>query len=172
VSTAARQTDSITTLYTEHHGWLQGWLRRRLGNVAEAADLAQDTFLRLLRSPQQFDSPPQARAYLRVVANGLCIDHWRRREVERAWLETLACRPEALEPSPEQRAVVIETLLEIGDVLGRLPQKAASAFIMAQVDGLPYREIAAQLGVSERMIKKYIAQAMLKCALVEAGFQG
>ena len=40
---------------------------------------------------------------------------------------------------------------------------------MAQVDGMPYRAIAAQLSVSERMVKKYIAQAMLQCALIEAG---
>ncbi|MDD3484875.1 sigma factor, partial [Azovibrio restrictus] len=38
--------DPLTRLYRDHHGWLQGWLRRRLGNAHEAADLAQDTFLR------------------------------------------------------------------------------------------------------------------------------
>lgn len=128
--------------------------------------------MRLLAAPRQFNSPPEARSYLRTMANGLCIDLWRRREVELAWLQTLACRPEAVALSPEHCALIVETLLEIGDMLGRLSQKAASAFIMAQVDGLTYREIAAQLGVSERMIKKYIAQAMLQCALIEAGLQG
>jgi len=160
---------SIEHLYLDHHGWLQGWLRRRLGCAADAADLAQDAFIRLLATPRQFNSPPEARGYLRTMANGLCIDLWRRREVEQAWLKTLACHPQAVEPSPEQRALVVETLLEIGDMLGRLSQKAAAAFIMAQVDGLPYREIATQLGVSDRMVKKYIAQAMLQCALIEAG---
>jgi len=38
----------LTTLYSEHHGWLFAWLRGKLGNRTEAADLAQDTFLRLL----------------------------------------------------------------------------------------------------------------------------
>lgn len=168
----AAASDPLATLYRNHHGWLQGWLRRRLGCAADAADLAQDAFLRLLANPRQFNSPPEARGYLRSMANGLCIDLWRRREVEQAWLQTLACRPEALEPSPEQRALIVETLLEIGDMLGRLPQKAAAAFVMAQVDGLPYREIAAQLGVSERMVKKYMALAMLQCALIEAGLPG
>lgn len=128
--------------------------------------------MRLLAAPRQFNSPPEARGYLRTMANGLCIDLWRRREVEQAWLQTLACRPGAVEPSPEHRALIVETLLEVGDMLGRLSQKAACAFIMAQVDGLPYREIAAQLAVSERMVKKYIAQAMLQCALIEAGLAG
>nr|WP_286206632.1 sigma-70 family RNA polymerase sigma factor [Thauera linaloolentis] len=158
-------------MYLDHHGWLQGWLRRRLGNASDAADLAHDVFLRLLAAPKRFDSPPEARGYLRTMANGLCIDLWRRREVEQAWLDALASRPEALEPSPEHRSIIVETLLEIGDMLGRLPQKAASAFVMAQLDGMPYREIAARLGVSDRMVKKYIAQAMLQCALIEAGLE-
>ena len=38
----------VQTLYSEHHGWLQGWLQRKLGNRCDAADLAHDTFLRLL----------------------------------------------------------------------------------------------------------------------------
>jgi RNA polymerase sigma factor (sigma-70 family) len=159
---------SVEILYLDHHNWLQSWLRRRLGCAADAADLAHDAFLRLINTPKQFNSLPEARGYLRSMAQGLCIDLWRHREVEHAWLETLACHPEMVEPSPEQRALVVETLLEIGKQLGCLSQKAAAAFIMAQVDGMPYREIAAQLGVSERMVKKYIAQAMLQCAQIEA----
>nr|WP_207186027.1 sigma-70 family RNA polymerase sigma factor [Rubrivivax gelatinosus] len=159
----------LRTLYVDHHGWLQGWLRRRLGNAADAADLAHDAFLRLLVAPRRFDSPPAARVYLRTMANGLCVDLWRRREVEQAWLQALAAQPAALAPSAEQRAIVVETLLQVGAMLARLSPRAAAAFVMAQVDGMPYREIAAALGVSERMVKKYVAQAMLQCALIEAG---
>ncbi|MDV7391151.1 sigma factor, partial [Arthrospira platensis SPKY1] len=81
-SSAYASSSSVELVYRDNHNWLQGWLRRRLGNASEAADLAHDTFIRLLRSPQQFDSQPAARAYLRVVANGLCIDLWRHREIE------------------------------------------------------------------------------------------
>ncbi len=146
-------------------------MRRRLGNAADAADLAHDTFFRLLTrsSIPGFGSFVEARAYLRTIGGGLCVDLWRRREVEQAWSEALAALPEPAAPSPEHQAIVIETLLEIGRMLGRLSQKAARAFVMAQVDGVPYRDIAAELAVSERMVKKYIAQAMLQCALIEAG---
>lgn len=162
---------SVETLYSDHHGWLQGWLHRRLGNAADAADLAQDAFVRLLgRSAlPRFDSVAEARGYLRTIGGGLCVDLWRHREVEKAWLEALAAQPQAFAPSPEHQAIVIESLLEVGRMLGRLPRKAAAAFVMAQVDGMPYREIAATLEVSERMVKKYIAQAMLQCALIDAG---
>ncbi|WZB75780.1 sigma factor [Achromobacter insuavis] len=43
-------TSILKTLYAEHHGWLRSWLRRKLGCPEQAADLAQDTFLRVLTS--------------------------------------------------------------------------------------------------------------------------
>ncbi|WBX88640.1 sigma-70 family RNA polymerase sigma factor [Achromobacter mucicolens] len=162
---------SVEALYCDHHHWLRSWLLHRLGNTADAADLAHDTFLRLLGKTvfPHFGSVGEARAYLRTVGHALCVDLWRRREVERAWLDALAAQPELVAPSLEHQAIIIETLLAVGRMLGRLSEKAAAAFVMAQVDGTPYRDIAATLGVSERMIKKYIAQAMLQCALIEAG---
>lgn len=160
---------TLESLYSDHHGWLQGWLRRKLGNASDAADLAHDAFVRLLVKPREFDSFEGARAYLSTMGRGLVIDLWRRRELEQAWAAAVAARPEALAPSPEHLAIIMETLYEVAAMLEGLPRKAASSFVMAQVDGLTYREIALELGVSERMVKKYMAQAMLHCALLEAG---
>ncbi|MBL8257067.1 MAG: sigma-70 family RNA polymerase sigma factor [Pseudoxanthomonas mexicana] len=157
----------IEDLYTDHHGWLKGWLNRRLGNTADAADLAQDAFVRLLARPVRLESRPEARVYLRAMANGMCIDLWRRREVEQAWLAALAAHPEVLEPSAEDRAIVIETLYRVSAMLERLPEKVATAFILSQLHGMRYREIALRLEVSERMVKKYMARAMLHCLLLE-----
>lgn len=162
---------TLDNIYGDNHDWLLSWLRRRLGNAADAADLAHDAFLRLLIKPRQFESTPKARVYLRAMANGMCIDLWRRREVEQAWLAALAAQPECAEPSPEHRAIIIETLCEVGAMLSRIPAKAADAFIMAQVHGMRYLEIADRLGVSERTVKKYMAKAMLECALIEAGLE-
>ena len=77
---------SLETLYCDHHGWLQSWLRRRLGNASDAADLVKPV-------ARGFDSFGEARAYLRTVASGLCVDLWRRREIEQAWLHTLTALP-------------------------------------------------------------------------------
>src|SRR5256885_8778290 len=38
----------VESLYLAHHGWLQGWLRKKVGNAFDAADLAQSTFLKVL----------------------------------------------------------------------------------------------------------------------------
>ncbi|MEK6346300.1 MAG: sigma-70 family RNA polymerase sigma factor [Burkholderia sp.] len=164
----------VQALYRDHHVWLQSWLRRRLGDAVDAADLAHDAFLRLIvkPAPTGLGSEGEARAYLRTLAHGMCIDLWRRRQVEQAWLESLAAQPEHHEPSPEHRAVVIETLLEIGAAIGRLPAKAQQAFVMAQIHELPTRVIAQELAVSTRMVQKYLAQAMLQLALLDAGLHG
>jgi len=158
----------LESLYCSHHGWLLGWLRRRLGDSFDAADLAHDTFIRLMRAPRQFDNGPEARAYLRTIANGMCVDLWRRRQIEQAWLDELAARPESLAPSAEHQAIVLEALHEIDAMLRNLPVKAAHAFVMAVACQMTDKEVAAALGVSDRMVRKYVAQAMLHCLQLEA----
>lgn len=153
--------------YREHHSWLRDWLRRRLGNGWDAADLAHDAFIRVLLKPRAFDSFDGARAYLSTVANGLCIDLWRRRQIEQAWLDALAAKPEAEIPSAEHHAAVIEALCEIDAMLSRLPVRVASAFTLAMMYGMTDREVAERLGVSDRMVRKYMAQAMLHCLALE-----
>lgn len=158
----------LHALYNNHHGWLTQWLRRRLGNAFDAADLAQDAFLRILTKPRDFDSFDGTRAYLSTVAKGLCIDLWRRREIEQAWLEAVASCPDATAPSTEHQAMVMQALMEIDTMLSRLPTKVANAFVMAMAYGMKDKEVAAELGVSDRMVRKYMTQAMLHCMALEA----
>ncbi|MCY1283358.1 putative RNA polymerase sigma factor FecI [compost metagenome] len=157
----------VQLYYTAHHGWIRAWLHKKLGNASDAADLAHDVFLRLLARPRQFDSDHHARAYLSAMSRHVCVDFWRRRQVEQAWLEVLASRPEAYVPSEEHRALILEALQQVHAMLARLPEKVAEAFLLAQLQGLAYREIAARLGVSERTVTKYMAQAMYQCLLLE-----
>lgn len=159
--------EPVNILYSDHHGWLYRLLNRRLGNNGDAADLAHDVFVRLLVAPRAFDSFDGARAYLSTVARGLCIDLWRRREIEQAWLAALAAQPEAVECSAEQRASVLQALAAVDAMLRRLPAKVASAFIMGMVLGMTDKEVAAQLAVSDRMVREYMAQAMLHCMQLE-----
>lgn len=152
----------VHMLYSDHHGWLYGWLRRKLGNACDAADIAQDTFLRLLtrRSPQELDEP---RAYLSTIARGLVVDHWRRRELELAWLETLAALPEPVAPSPETRLIFLQALIEIDRLLDALRPPVRTAFLLAQLDGLTCPQIAERLGVSRATVERHIARALRTC---------
>lgn len=82
------QQNAVQSLYQTHHQWLCGWLRQRLGCVDNAADLAQDTFIRVItqRKATELREP---RAYLSTIARSLMIDMFRRRYLEQAYLETL-----------------------------------------------------------------------------------
>jgi RNA polymerase sigma-70 factor (ECF subfamily) len=77
----------VESLYHDHHSWLTGWLRRRLGCPDSAADLAQDTFIRVLsaREPAAIIEP---RAFLTTLAKRVLFNHYRRQDLERAYLET------------------------------------------------------------------------------------
>ncbi|UFH51112.1 sigma-70 family RNA polymerase sigma factor [Pseudomonas sp. KNUC1026] len=153
---------SIEEIYVNHHGWLQGWLRLRLKNAEDAADLAHDTFLRVIQR-RQMHAVCEPRPYLRTIARGLVIDLWRHRDIEQAWLETLAQLPEAHVPSPEASSLAIEALVAIDRLLDELPERARTAFLMAKLDGLPCPHIAERLGVSLATVERDLAKALRHC---------
>ncbi|HSI28701.1 MAG: sigma-70 family RNA polymerase sigma factor [Methylophilus sp.] len=153
---------SIAALYTDHHGWLLGWLHRKLDCPHLATDLTHDTFLRVI-ARQSSPDYREPKAYLTTIARGLLIDHWRRQDVERAWLETLSVLPQPLVSSPEEHMQVLEALYQVDQLLNKLKPKVREAFLLSQLDGLTYSQVAEKLGVGERMVKKYMAQAMLVC---------
>lgn len=167
LSTDSPHGAAVGQLYGEHHSWLLSWLRYKLGSAHLAADLAHDTFVRVLATRSRAGIL-QPRAYLRTIAHGLAVNHWRRQDIERAYLDLLAAMPPALAPSPEERLLVLEALHQADAMLARLSGKARRAFLMHQVDGSTYAEIAAELGVSDRMVRKYMAQAMLECLALAA----
>jgi RNA polymerase sigma-19 factor, ECF subfamily len=161
-STATSSQRALHALYVDHHGWLQGWLRRKLGCADNAADLAHDTFLRILqkREPQILREP---RAYLTTIARGLVINLWQRQALERVYLEELALLPESEAPSEESRLLIFEALLQIESLLRTLPPAVRSAFLLSQLDGLGYAEIADRLGISTRTVKRHMVVAFEQC---------
>lgn len=154
----------VESLYTTHHRWLRSWLRRQLHCSESAADLAQDTFMRVIaaRNASQILEP---RVYLATVARRVMVDYFRRNALERAYLEAIAGMPEPVQISVEERTIVIETLCEIDAMLDALGEKPRQAFLMSQLDGLTYQEIAERMHLSVSSIKKYMARAIEHCLL-------
>ncbi|HEK1011056.1 TPA: sigma-70 family RNA polymerase sigma factor [Pseudomonas putida] len=157
--------DSVHTLYSDHHSWLNTWLRSKLGNAADAADLAQDTFVRLLQRHEQLQLNAP-RAFLRTIARGLVIDHWRREELHRAYLQALAHVPEGQVPSAETRELLLELLERIARMLDGLKPKVRRAFLLAQCEGLTHKAIAEQMGISLRSVERHVADALYHCYLL------
>ena len=152
----------VESLYHDHHSWLTGWLRRRLGCPDSAADLAQDTFIRVLsaREPAAIIEP---RAFLTTLAKRVLFNHYRRQDLERAYLKSLAQMPEMVAPSEEDKAIILQTLVELDQLLDGLPRLVKRAFLLAQVDGLTYPQIAAELGISVATVKRHLQKAALRC---------
>ncbi|EHJ93414.1 sigma-70 family RNA polymerase sigma factor [Vreelandella boliviensis] len=158
----ARREAPFDALYHNHHSWLRRWLSAKLGCSHTAADLAHDTYLRILARGTT-PAPDQSRRFLTQIAKGLMVDHYRRRRIETAYLETLSQLPETLSPSPEEQAITIEALVEIDVLLHGLSEKPRRAFLMCRLDGQSYQQIADTLGVSVSSVEKYIAKALLVC---------
>ncbi|WCM54408.1 sigma-70 family RNA polymerase sigma factor [Pseudomonas sp. WJP1] len=152
----------VETLYNAHHSWLNGWLRRKLGCPDSAADLAQDTFMRVLtaREAPQIVEP---RAFLTTLAKRVLSNHYRRQDLERAYLQALAQMPELFAPSEEEKAIILQTLVELDQLLDGLPRLVKRAFLLAQVDGLTYPQIAAELGISIATVKRHLSKAAMRC---------
>lgn len=168
MSQLSNTASDVATLYGDHHPWLLGWLRRKLGGSDHAADLAHDTFVRVLtvQAEQKTVVLREPRAYLTTVARNLLINHVQRLSLEQAWMDAMAQLPEPMAPSPEQQLLILESLHQIDAMLNGLPPKVREAFLLSQLDGLSYAQVAQQLGVSDRTVKRYMAQAFAQCILL------
>jgi len=159
-SSASADPAAVASAYREHHAWLLGLLRRQLGGgqQADAWDLVQDTFERLMRQTY-LDQPAWNRGYLATIAKRLLIDRHRRRALETAYLDALACQPEPVAPSAEMLAQVSQQLLAVCAVLDRMPARMRRVFLLARIDGQAYDVIAAELRVSVNVVQKDLIQA-------------
>lgn len=158
---SARQP-CVESIFRAHNLWLTGWLRRRLGCPHSAADLAQDTFIKVLlaRDAAQINEP---RAFLATIAKRVLFNHYRRQDLERAYYQALSELPEQFAPSEEERAIILETLVELDQRLDGLPLAVKRAFLLSQVDGLSHRDIGAELGISIATVKRHLSKAAMRC---------
>lgn len=163
VETAFQQ--QMESLYSEHHGWLLGWLRRKLGCGHHAADVAQDTFMRILGSRDGLLGVREPRAYLVTTAKRLLIDQARRDLIEKAYLQELglALASQQGAPSAQELLEAVQALLQIEAALAGLSERARTAFLLCYLDGQTHAQAAQALGVSTKMVQKYLIQALTHC---------
>jgi RNA polymerase sigma factor (sigma-70 family) len=155
----------VERLFARHSGALHAFFHRRLRTKSDAADLAQEVYLRLLRvsDPDAIRNPE---AYLFSVAGNLLKENAAtdRRQATAAELD------EADAPQPTGERLGFEVPLDtqrrierLQAVLRQLPSKCCAALVFQYRYGLSYQQIADQLEVSPHMVKKYLAQALGHC---------
>lgn len=157
---------TVEHLYKEHHTWLYSWLKSRLKQDSLAADLAQDTFVKLIEHQERYTDYDQPRALLTTIARNLANQWWRRKKIEQAYQDSLMHMDEIYHPSPEQELLLVEALTELSSILNNLQGREKQVFILWQVEGLNYTQIAKQLDVSLITIKRDMKKIMLCCLTV------
>lgn len=144
---------------------LASWLAKRVRCDEDANDLAQEAFLRMHKF-QQSRELDNARAFLFRTANNLAVDQLRRARVHDRYLSTEMLPEHSDEeddkfaPSAERTVSAEQELDKIYQVLDRMPPKVRRAFVLHRDRDLSYSEIAAEMGVSNSMVEKYIIEAL------------
>lgn len=158
------QQTSLELLYSDHHGWLFGWLRKRLGCSHNAADVAHDTFTRILASRESLGLR-EPRAFLATVARRLLIDRARRQRIEQAYLDELLLMSSDLDgfPSSEQVAIAVEALEQIARALDGLPAGPRGALLLRHLDDYSHQQIADHFQVSTKTVQNWLVKAMVHC---------
>jgi RNA polymerase sigma factor (sigma-70 family) len=155
----------VERLFARHRDALQNFFYRRLRSKSDAADLAQEVYVRMLRVPDP-DGIRNPEAYLYTVAANLLKESAaaeRRRGmdtgIDQADVAQLvdSCR------ATEDQVDVDRRVVRLREVLKQLPPKCCAAVVLQYRYGLSYQEIAERLEVSPHMVKKYLGQALGHC---------
>jgi RNA polymerase sigma factor (sigma-70 family) len=151
-------TSLIERLFREHNDTLLRFLRARLKSDADAREAAQEAYVRLLQLDRS-DQPSFLRAYLFKIASNVATDMLRRQSVHARFAP--ADEPSPGEGAEQEHALSArQQLMLVQDALNELPPRCREAFLLRRQDQLATIQIGERLGVSDRMVRLYLARAI------------
>lgn len=144
-------------LFQAHSGWIYGYCLRVLRSPEEAEDALQTTYLNACRSLNEGTRPQAGSAWLLRIAQNVCLTRLRssgrRGKVERPQDITVLEETIAAPERPD------EELLGLVAALERLPERQRRAILLREWQGLSYREVARELGVTQASVETLIFRA-------------
>jgi RNA polymerase sigma factor (sigma-70 family) len=145
-------------LYERYSGQIFGYCYHQLGSREEAEDAVQTTFMNAFRGLQRGIVPELESAWLFKIAHNVCLSRrrssWRRGKVEAPNnFEVLQ------EVVPGRDHVVADELIRLQDVLEEMPENQRRAILLREWQGLTYREISDELGLSQAAVETLIFRA-------------
>lgn len=152
----------LARLFHEHNASLVQLLRARLRSDQEARDVAQEAYVRLLQL-DRVDAVSYLRTYLFRTAFNIATDRLRSAKVRQSSHRDPVFDVRVDEITPDRVAVADENLRAIASALEQLAPKPRYAFLLHRFAGVEISEVAARMGVTERMVRKYITQALVCC---------
>ncbi|MBK5001676.1 RNA polymerase sigma factor [Pseudomonas sp. S31] len=151
----------LKAFYLAHREEIQEYLDRRLRCKDTAADLTQDTFIRL--SEQLGRSRIEnVRAYLFSSARNLFIDYTRRQQHRKSESLDSDEANAVAQPSAtlEQAAIANQQLAVLNNVIQNMPAPCREVFLMVRVEGMTYADIGARLGISPKTAYSRMVKAL------------
>lgn len=145
-------------LYERYSGQIFGYCLHQLGSREEAEDAVQTTFMNAFRGLQRGIVPELESAWLFKIAHNVCLSRrrssWRRGKVEAPNnFEVLQ------EVVPAREQGVADELIRLQDVLEEMPENQRRAILLREWQGLTYREISDELGLSQAAVETLIFRA-------------
>jgi len=160
---------SLSRWFTEevqpHEPALRAYLQARFPTLGDHDDLVQETYTRLLRA-QANGGVRYPKAFLFTAARNAAFDLFRRRGAKPTEAVTDLVELTVLEEMPgvgEQMDQSYE-LEVLADAVRALPDRCRQVIMLRYLDGLAYKEIAEQLGISAETVKVHMAKGMRRCA--------
>ena len=151
---------SLEAIFREHHGAVYRAAYRITGNAADAEDVLQTVFTRLLRREEQPDLSNSAGSYLHRAAVNAALDLMRRRKRARAVdIDDVGEQIVDEDAGPERRRGSREIARRLREALCRLSPRQAEIFTLRYLDGLGNLEIAKMLGSSQTSIAVILHRA-------------
>lgn len=154
----------VESLFADRGDDLLRYLSARLPNGEDAEDLAQETYLRLLRRKRD-DLVRHPEAYLFRIAANLMYENWLKVRPE-GNARSDSIDPELLdseELSTEAVAAQQQCVDALERVLRVMPPMRQQVVLLHRRDGMTYLEISARLGISVGMVKKHLAKGLARC---------
>ncbi len=155
-------------MLTRYYRELLNFLARAVHDRHEAADLAQESYLRVLALQKSGEAIQEPRALLYRTARNLVIDQYRRSGVRDQVVapdadieHDLLAGPAACEP--ETAAMSAQSVDAMLATIGALPLRCREAFILHKFDGLSQAAVAQQMEISVTMVERHIKTAMAAC---------
>lgn len=139
-------------LFVAHHRQLFRYLCQAVGQPELARDLTQDVFVRVSRATVPDAPAQQVRAWLFRIARNLAVDHHRQR----------ASRPEVVAEVETPKAATQHLAFVVNQTLARLADLDRDVFLMREVAGLSYDEIAGACDVSADAVRSRLRRTRLQ----------
>lgn len=154
---------TFTNLYQRHFGELRAFILRRVGCRELAAELTNETFIRIL-SYQAPDPIQNQRAFLYRIAGNLAIDHHRANREQTECIDDLNEGDYFASDIGDPARVVCarQTLERLRLAIDALPPQCRRAFVLFKFESLSHAEIAAEFGVTINAVEKLLIRALVQ----------